>query len=62
MNIYRPWIGTMVEDLDIKFKADDFEQERMMMHCYVEVKFRDIIKRIILEINIRRPEGQADTK
>lgn len=62
MNIYRPWIGTMVEDLDIKFKADGFEQERMMMHCYVEVKFRDIIKRIILEINIRRPEGQADTK
>lgn len=62
MNIYRPWIGTMVEDLDIKFKADEFEQERMMMHCYVEVKFRDIIKRIILEINIRRPEGKADTK
>ena len=56
MDIYRPWIGTVVEDLDIVFKADEFEQERMMMHCYCDVKFRDIVKRIILEININRPQ------
>ena len=56
MEVYRPWIGTLVEDLDIKFDANEFEQERMMMHCYVEVKFRDIVKRIILEININRPD------
>lgn len=56
MDIYRPWIGTMVQDLEIKFDANEFEQERMIMHCYCVVKFRDIIKRIILEINIQRPE------
>ena len=55
MEVYRPWIGTMVQDLDIKFTANEWEQERMIMHCYVEVKFRDIVKRIVLEINIQRP-------
>lgn len=55
MEVYRPWIGTMVEDLNIVFEANQWEQERMIMHCYVVVKFRDIVKRIILEINIERP-------
>jgi hypothetical protein len=56
MQVYRPWIGTLVQDLEIRFEANEWEQERMIMHCYVEVAFRDIIKRIILEINIRRPD------
>lgn len=55
MKIFQPWIGTMVQDLSIVFKANEWEQERMIMHCYVSVSFRDIIKRIILEININRP-------
>lgn len=55
METYRPWIGTMVQDLEIKFEANEWEQERMIMHCYCIVKFRDIVKRIILEINIQRP-------
>lgn len=54
MDVYRPWIGTMVEDLNIKFSANEFEHERMMMHCYTEVKFRNINKRIISEININK--------
>ena len=54
--IYRPWIGTMVEDLKINFEANEWEQNRMIMHCYCDVKFRDIVKRIILEININRPD------
>lgn len=55
MEIYRPWIGNYVEDLVIRFEANEFEQDRMIMHCYVEVKFRDIIKRVILEIDISKP-------
>ena len=54
MDVYRPWIGTMVEDLNIVFKANEFEHERMMMHCYTDVKFRNINKRIISEININK--------
>ena len=53
---YRPWIGTMVQDIKINFEANEWEQERMIMHCYVDVRFRDIVKRVILEININRAE------
>jgi hypothetical protein len=56
MDVYRPWIGTIVEDINIVFKANEFEEERMMMHCYVDVKFRNIAKRIICEININKTE------
>lgn len=59
MAVYRPWIGTMVEDINIYFDANEWEQERMIMHCYVDVKFRDIIKRVILEININRTDSNA---
>ena len=55
MEKYRNWKGTYVQDLNIYFDANQWEQERMIMHCYCSVKFRDIIKRIILEINVQRP-------
>ena len=60
MAIYRPWIGTMVADINIRFDANEWEQERMIMHCYVDVAFRDIVKRIILEININRADYSSD--
>lgn len=56
MQIYRPWIGTMVKYLNIYFTANEFEQDRMIMHCYVDVEFRGIAKRITLEININKPD------
>lgn len=60
MYAYQPWIGTIVEDLDIYFTANEWEQERMIMHCYASVKFRDLVKRVILEINIDRPDYGTD--
>lgn len=60
MDIYKPWIGTIVEDLNIKFTANAWESDRMIMHCLVEVKFRNIVKRIILEINIQKPDYESD--
>lgn len=56
MQIYRPWIGKYVKNLDINFEANEFETKRMMMHCYVNVTFRNIVKRITLEIGINRNE------
>ena len=61
MEKFRPWIGTFVQDLQISFDANEWEQERMIMHCYCSVAFRDIIKRIILEINIQRPTYGSNT-
>jgi len=55
MEIYRPWMGTMVQNIEIVFTANEWEQERMIMRCLCYVSLRDIIKRIILEINIQRP-------
>jgi hypothetical protein len=55
MDIYKPWIGTWVQDINIHFEANDYEQSHMIMHCYVAVAFRDIAKRIILEIDVNRP-------
>ena len=55
MEIYRPWIGTLVDNLQIVFTANEWEQNRSIMRCVVYVSFRNIIKRIILEINILRP-------
>lgn len=60
MKVYEPWIGTMVKDLEIRFEANEWEQERMIMHCYADVEFRDISKRIILEIGINRPNYSED--
>jgi hypothetical protein len=59
MEIYRPWVGSMVHDIEIVFTANDWEQERMIMRCLVYVAFRDIIKRIVLEINIMRPDYES---
>jgi hypothetical protein len=59
MDIYRPWIGSMVHDLQIIFTANEWEQERMIMRCLVYVAFRDIIKRIVLEINVLRPDYES---
>ena len=56
MDVFRPWIGTMVEDIEIRFEANEWEQQHMIMHCYCEVAFRDIAKRIIFEVNINRPD------
>ena len=54
--IYRPWIGTMVDNLEILFTADEWDERRSIMRCLVYVSFRNIIKRIVLEINIMRPD------
>ena len=62
MKIYEPWIGTMVEALEIYFDANEFEQTHMMMHCYAAVKFRDINKRIILEIDIMQPSAEGGNR
>lgn len=56
MDIYRPWIGSWVQDIQIYFEANEYEQSHMMMHCYTSVAFRDITKRIVMEIDINRPD------
>ena len=58
---FRDWNGRYVESIEITFKANKWELERSILHCYVEITFRGIYKRAIVEIDInRRTYADAD--
>ena len=56
MEMFRPWIGMIVEDIQIRFTANEFEEKRMIIRCTAQVKFFNIIKRVIIAINLERAE------
>lgn len=59
---FRDWNGKYVESIDITFKANKWELERSIIHCYVGMTFRGIYKRAIVEIDIqRRSYADADS-
>lgn len=51
---FRDWNERYVKSIDIKFKANKWELERSIIHCYVEIVFRGIYKRGIVEIDINK--------
>lgn len=51
---YENIIGTMVASLNIKFDMNEYETERQIIHCYVEVTFRTIAKQGIIEIDVNK--------
>lgn len=58
---FRDWNGRYVESIEITFKANKWELERSILHCYVAMTFRGIYKRAIVEIDInRRTYADAD--
>ena len=58
---FRDWNSKYVESIDIQFKANRWELERSILHCYVSIVFRGIYKRAIVEIDInRRSYADAD--
>jgi hypothetical protein len=46
--------GTKCRSVDVKFDMNKFEEERSIIHCYLEVIFRTIQKRGIIEIDINK--------
>lgn len=63
MEKFRDWNSKYVETIDITFKANKWELERSILHCYVDITFRGIYKRAIVEIDInRRTYADADTE
>ena len=56
---YSNWIGRKVESLDIKFDVNEWEGERSIVHCYVSVKFRNLNKRTIIEIDVNKRDFLA---
>ena len=42
-----------VRGFEIKFSMSNYEEERSILHCYLDVVFRTIAKRGVIEINIQ---------
>ena len=57
---FASWIGNKVLSIDIYFRANAWEQEHSIVHCYVAVVFRGLQKRAILEIDINKRAYEAD--
>ena len=51
---FESWKGSRLDTLSIRFDATAWEAERSIVHCYVEVQFRNLHKRTIIEIDINR--------
>ena len=51
---FASWIGSRVDTLSIVFDANTWEMERSIVHCYVSVQFRNMMKRVIIEIDVNK--------
>ena len=56
---YEDIIGTLVQTFDIRFDMNEWESDRQILHCYVEVTFRTLMKRGIIEIDVNRRDYTA---
>ena len=45
-------IGVKVREVSVRFDMNDWEEQRSILHCYLEVVFRSIVKRSIIEIDV----------
>lgn len=51
---FATWAGTKFKSMDITFAANAWESENSIIHGYLEVVFRGIYKRAIVEIDINK--------
>lgn len=55
------WSGREVEHFDIDFRMNEWEAERNILHCYIDVTFRGLQKRAILEIDVNKRVIEASS-
>jgi hypothetical protein len=58
---FADWNNREVQSFDIKFSMTPWEAERSILHAYIEVTFRGIQKRAILEIDVNKRETEVAT-
>lgn len=56
---YEGMIGKELYSLSIRFDMNEWEAERSIIHCYVELQFRTINKRAIVEIDVNKRDFTA---
>lgn len=58
---YTDWIGTILESFDISFATSKYEFERSILHAYIEIVFRGLTKKAIVEIDINKRTYSSTT-
>lgn len=53
---FADWSGREVQSFDIDFRMTPWEAERSILHAYIDVTFRGLQKRAILEIDVNKRE------
>lgn len=56
---HRSWIGSKLESLSVRFVQSQWEAERSIVHGYIQVTFRGLMKRVILEFDINKRDYSA---
>ena len=57
---FSDWNSQYVKSITIDFKANAWEIEHSILHCYVTIVYRGIYKRATVEIDINRRDYEAD--
>lgn len=56
---FASWVSRDVQSFDIDFRMNEWEADRSILHCYINVTFRGLMKRAILEIDINKRDNSA---
>lgn len=56
---YEGLVGTELFSFNISFDMNEWEAERSILHCYLEIQFRTINKRTIIEIDVNKRDFTA---
>lgn len=49
-----PFIGNKIRSGSVKFEMNSFEEERSILHCYLNITYKTMAKRGIIEIDINK--------
>ncbi len=52
--LFAPYPGIKIRNFDVKFEMNAWEEERSILHCYLEVVFLTMAKRGIIEIDVNK--------
>lgn len=59
---YASWVGTMVQSLGFNFATSEYEFNHSILHLYLEIVFRGLTKKAIIEIDINKRQYVAPTE
>ena len=51
---FSSWQNSRLATINVEFDVTEWEMERSIVHCYVSIKFRNLMKRVIIEIDVNK--------